>query len=146
MRFGVLDGGWSIDLTIDISDIQGDNNGHHFVYSRDGSASAHYWYVDGSSRTITVGSGRNNYGSVISFGTYQDVFILSETNGGSNLCDTPITQFFMADEYYHITEAGTLDKFYDSGAVHMGSDGTVTGLKQTTLFQSVETHTHNTNR
>ena len=145
LRFGVLDGGWDIDLTIDISDIQGDNNWHHFVYSRDGSASTHHWYVDGSSRTITVGSSRNNYGAVISFGTYQDVFILSETNGGGNLCDTPITQLFIADEYYNITVAGTLDKFYDGGAVDMGTDGTSSGLNQPELFFTGDTSTFNTN-
>jgi len=150
LRFGILDGGWQIDLQIDVSGIAGDNNWHHFVYSRDGSASTHYWYLDGVSQTITVNSGRNSYGSHLSFGTYQDVFILSETVGGSNLVDTPITQFYLSSGFNDISNGATLAKFYNTssggdGAVDMGSDGTSSGLSQPELFFTGVKSTFSTN-
>lgn len=150
MRFGILDGSWAIDLQIDVSDIAGDNAWHHFVYSRDGSASTHYWYVDGVSKTITVNSGRNSYASHLSFGTYQDVFVLSETVGGSNLVDTPITQLYLSSGFNDISNGATLAKFYNTGsggdgAVDMGSDGTGSGLSQPELFFTGVKSTFSTN-
>lgn len=126
-----------------------DGNWHHFVYSRDGSAATEHLYVDGSSTSFTVNAGRQNFvdNPTVWQGTeFAEVSILSESyNSASNPVGCETTQIFVDNVYYDLSNSTTLAKFYDSGAVDMGSDGTGSGLSQPIIFHSGNTSTILTN-
>ena len=118
-----------------------DGDWHHFVYSRDASASTHYLYIDGSDATssIVVNGGRSNFSGNVWQGTSWDsVALLCETAGG-NLMGLLVTQLFIDYNYYNLSTGSILDKFYDGGAVNMGADGTSSGLTQPRVFHTGDT-------
>ena len=140
-----LDGsvGWGFDYFLGTysttygSGTYDDGEWHHVVFSRDGSASTEYLYVDGVDQTsnITVNAGRQSFSAVAWQGDeWSQVSLLSE--GGGNTCGVFVTQLFVDRNYYDLSTGSVLDKFYDGGAVDMGTDGTNTGLTQPRMFHT----------
>ena len=118
-----------------------DGNWHHMVFSRDGSASTEHLYIDGYETGFTVNAGRQSFTPNVWQGTeWSEVSILAEGDGG-NLCGMFVTQIFVDNVYYDLSDAGTLDKFYNGGAVDMGTDGTSSGLAQPITFHIGDTST-----
>lgn len=114
---------------------------HHMVFSRDGSASTEHLYVDGVSTSFTVNAGRQSFTPNVWQGTeWSEISILAEGNG-SNKCGLELTQIFVDNVYYDLSNSTTRAKFYDSGAVDMGSDGTSSGLSQPIIFHTGDTST-----
>ena len=132
---------WEFDYTID-ADID-NGSWHHFVYSRDGSASTHYLFVDGTDQTsniVITGGDRSSFaGNVWQGTTYYNVHLLTETSGGGNKVGAWVTQLFIDYNYYNLSTGSVLDKFYDDGAVNMGTDGTSSGLTQPRMFHTGDT-------
>jgi len=50
-----------------------------------------------------------------------------------------MTQIFVDNVYYNLGDTATRQKFYNSGAVDMGSDGTGSGLAQPLIFHTGDT-------
>ncbi len=116
-----------------------DGNWHHLVYSRDGSASTEHVYVDGSSTSFSVNAGRQSFTPNVWQGTeWSEISILAEGNG-SNKVGMGMTQIFVDNVYYNLGDTSTRQKFYNGGAVDMGSDGTGSGLAQPLIFHTGDT-------
>lgn len=132
---------WEFDYFTDA--MIGDGDWHHYVFSRDGSAETQYVYVDGTNETsnITItGGDRSSFaGNVWQGTTYNNVHLLAETSGGGNKVGAFVTQLFIDYNYYNLTTGSVLAKFYDGGAVDMGTDGTTSGLTQPRMFHTGDT-------
>ena len=60
--------------------------------------------------------------------------------GTTTISDLHVTQFFVDNTFIDITQTSNREKFYNSGLVDMGTDGTSSGLDKPLIF-----HTGNTN-
>jgi|TARA_R110000868_G_scaffold197002_1_gene443161 hypothetical protein len=149
MRLIGLDGsvGWTFDYMMGTynstygSGTYDDGNWHHLVFSRDGSASTEHVYIDGASVSPTVNAGRQSFTPNAWQGTeWSQISILAEGNG-SNKVGSEMTQIFIDNVYYNLSDAGTRQKFYNGGAVDMGTDGTSSGLAQPIIFHTGDTST-----
>jgi len=122
-----------------------DGDWHHFLFSRDGSASAKHAYVDGNSVTINVNAGRDNGSANMWLGSsMQNISIMSEhgfDTGGNRISDLHVTQIFVDNTFIDISQPSNREKFYNNGPVDMGSDGTSTGLDQPLIFHTGDTST-----
>jgi len=157
MRLLGLDGdrAWAFDYLIGTynatygNGTYDDGNWHHLVYSRDGSASTEYLYVDGSSTSFSVNAGRRNFTNnpfPWQGPDFAEVSVLSESyNSASNPVGCEVTQLFVDNVYYNLSDSATLQKFYNGGAVDMGSDGTGSGLAAPVMFHHGDTSTFMTN-
>ena len=122
-----------------------DGEWHHFLFSRDGSDSVKHAYVDGNAVTINVNAGRDNGSANMWLGSsMQNISIMSEhgfDTGADRISDLHVTQLFVDNEFYDITNSSTRAKFYDGGVVDMGTDGTSSGLAQPLIFHTGDTST-----
>ena len=107
-----------------------DGEWHHFLFSRDGSASAKYAYVDGNSVTINVNAGRDNGSADMWLGSdMTKISIMSGHGftGETRIADIHIADFFVDNTFIDITQTSNREKFYNNGPVDLGSDGTKSG-------------------
>ena len=122
-----------------------DGDWHHFLFSRDGSASQKYAYVDGNSVSITVHAGRDTPSADMWLGgSMQNISIMSEhgfSTGGNRISDLHVTQLFVDNTFVDISQPSNREKFYDNGPVDLGSDGTKSGLSQPLIFHTGDTST-----
>jgi len=163
MRLLGLDGSraWAFDYLIGTYNAtygQGtydDGNWHHLVYSRDGSNSTEHLFVDGSGISIPNGSGfavnagrRNFVDDPFPWQgpEFSEISVLSEsTSSANNPVGCEVCQLFVDNVYYNLSDSATLQKFYNNGAVDMGSDGTGSGLSAPVMFHHGDTSTFFTN-
>lgn len=158
MRLLGLDGSraWAFDYligtynpTYNTAGTYDDGNWHHLVYSRDGSASTEHLFVDGSSTGFSVNAGRQNFSNnpiVWQGPEFAQVSVLSEShNSANNPVGCEVCQLFVDNVYYNLSDSATLQKFYNGGAVDMGSDGTGSGLAAPVVFHHGDTSTFLTN-
>jgi hypothetical protein len=117
-----------------------DNNWHHFVYSVSAS-NVDTLYVDGVDRTSSIYATTPGSGDTVNWSTFNRMSLLSFWGATSDFSGGDITQVFIDNSYYDLSNATTRAKFYDSGAVDMGSDGTGTGLTQPLVFHTGDTTT-----
>ncbi len=116
-----------------------DGQWHHFVFSRDGSASAKHAYVDGNSVTINVNVGRDNGSANMWLGSSMTKISIMSGHGftgDTRVADIHIAQFFVDNVFHDITNTSTREKFYKNGLVDMGTDGTKSGLDQPLIFHT----------
>lgn len=137
IRYGVFNSSWQVDRVFDLgTGVFGDGNFHHIMYARQGSTD--YAYVDGSQKTVSQNPGNTGKNNGDAGNHHWDNFstgiILAESTGGGNKVDNPITQFYLDDGYNDLTSSSVRQKFYNGGAVDMGSDGTSSGLGQPVHF------------
>jgi len=112
-----------------------DGEFHHFVVSCTTSDPGIEFYVDGvdKSSSILELSGRITAGNRSEFNQYDNVNLLIQWNdagpdGGH------MTQLWIDDSAVSLST--NISKFYDGGAVDMGSDGTGSGLSQPLIFHT----------
>jgi hypothetical protein len=117
-----------------------DNNWHHFVYSISGS-NVDTLYVDGVDRTSNIYATTPGSGDTVNWSQFNRMSLLSNWTGGSDFSGGDLTQVFIDNSYYDLSNATTRAKFYDGGAVDMGTDGTDTGLTQPLIFHTGDTTT-----
>ena len=117
-----------------------DNNWHHFVYSVSAS-NVDTLYVDGVDRTSSIYATPPGSGDTVNWSQFNRMSLLSNWTGLSDFSGGDITQVFIDNSYYDLSNATTRAKFYDGGAVDMGSDGTGTGLSQPLIFHTGDTTT-----
>lgn len=137
MRYGVYNNGWFVDRVFDLpTNMHGDGNFHHFMYSRSGSSDVAY--IDGSSVSTANNPGNPNKNNGDAgnhhWNNFSTGIILAESTSGGNKVDNPMTQFYLDDTYQNLATSSVRQKFYNGGAVDMGSDGTSTGLSQPIHF------------
>jgi len=134
-RFGIVDGSWRTDILFDASAVHGDGNWHHIMYAKNNTT--HYAYLDGSTSMPPFVNSYNSYnssGNYTTFNDYDTGVILAESTGGANQMENAITQLYIENTFIDISNSTNRAKFYDGGAVDMGTDGTGTGLVQPLHF------------
>ena len=133
IRVGNLDGGWKYDRLFDCGSINGDGNWHHIVYSRSGTSDQAY--VDGVSKSPFTNSfnSYNNTGNH-EFGSYSTASILAGSTGGASKIIMPVCQVFIDNTYIDLSQSSNRQKFYNTGGVDMGTDGTSSSLSQPLHF------------
>jgi hypothetical protein len=119
---------------------------NHFVFSCDFATSTKKVYVNGVSASTTTLSSRQNFAKNVWHGNnYDAVMLFSNWDGVKNSAthsaspNFGFTQLFVDNVYYNLDTLSVRQKFYNSGAVDMGTDGTASGLSQPLIF-----HTGNT--
>jgi hypothetical protein len=130
-----------------------DGNWHHYLATFKGSTSTFELYVDGT--RITQGSqnatqylaSQKNFGDNVWEGDHYDALVLCAevVNTGSGQWANEVAQLYLDDGFNDITDANVRAKFYNNGAVDMGTDGTGSGLSQPLVFHNGDTSTFFTN-
>lgn len=117
-----------------------DNNWHHFVYSVN-SSNVDTLYVDGVNRTSNLAGTTPGAGDTVNWSQFNRMSLLGPWSANADFSGGDITQVFLDNSYYDLSNSTTRAKFYDGGAVDMGSDGTGTGLTQPLMFHTGDTTT-----
>ena len=153
LRIGALNGGWVFDYLIGAnnggsygSGTYDDGNWHQLALSFDSSNNQRLVYVDGADVT---GSNFTANQEVYSrqparFDNYTTMALFNEPTG-ANIPQQFLTQFWIDDTYQDFSSSNVMSKFYDSGPVDMGSDGTASGLQRPLIFHTGDTSTILTN-
>ena len=130
-----------------------DGNWHHYLMSVKGSTSSFELYVDGTE--ITQGSqnatqylaAQKRFTENFWEGNHYDQFTLCAEifDNGSGQWPNQVTQLYLDNSFNDISDASTRAKFYNNGAVDMGTDGTGSGLDQPLVFHTGDTSSFFTN-
>jgi hypothetical protein len=59
----------------------------------------------------------------------------------TRVSDIEISQFFIDNVFYDLSDSTIRAKFYDGGSIDMGTDGTASGLAQPLIFHQGNTST-----
>ena len=146
IRFGVDGGGGGYG-----SGTYDDGNWHHVMISGDGSTSTFKLYVDGTELTAgsqsatTYNAAALNYSQDWWNGDHYDRFYLLAESTGAGQCGLEVAQLYVDNAHNDLSSATVRQKFYDGGAVDMGSDGTSSGLAQPLMFHAGDSTTFTTN-
>jgi len=115
---------------------------HHVVLSRDSSASTVVSYVDGVS--TTAGYINQDFSKKGFPGNrFTDISFLTHLAiSDSRIAGTgfQVAQLFVDNVFYDITDSTVREKFYNGGAINMGSNGTASGLDQPLVFHFGDTN------
>jgi len=112
-----------------------DGNWHHYALAVNSSDPGITFYADGVARTNWAElAGRITAGNKSEFNVYDSFNLLSQWNDAQGGNNTFITQLWMDDT--EIDLSTNISKFYSSGAVDMGTDGTASGLSQPLIFHT----------
>jgi len=111
-----------------------DGNWHHiyFVYDADNSGNSKI-YVDGVSQSIVHGANGVANTSTVEIVSFQDITRNTTSVETINQNYWDMAQFVMYDSV-----VDDVSKFYNSGFVNLGSDGTASGLSQPPIYIYVD--------
>ena len=146
IRFGVDGGGGGYG-----SGTYDDGNWHHVMLSGDGTSSTFKLYVDGTELTsgsqsaTTYNAARLDYSQDWWNGDHYNRFYLLAESTGAGQCGLEVAQLYVDNAHNDLSSSSVRAKFYDSGAVDMGSDGTSSGLAQPLMFHAGDSSTFTTN-
>ena len=121
-----------------------DGEWHHFLMSIDGSNNLQL-YVDGVNETSNAFGTLPGSGDTVYWSNFQKANVSTAWNDAhSNLGN--ICQLYIDNTYNNIADASVRKKFYNNGAVDMGTDGTGSGLSQPLVYHHGDATEFHTNR